>query len=104
MPRLWSFGGEVHDGTRFTLNSKQAVEALENYRESFRYASAESCDNWWGEQAAEFRSGKAAMITLFTDNMSTVTEWSKSKVNGKIGFDYMPHKVSVCLLYTSAAA
>lgn len=95
LPRLWSFGGEVHDGTRFTLNSKQAVEALENYRESFRYASAESCDNWWGEQAAEFRSGKAAMITLFTDNMSTVTEWSKSKVNGKIGFDYMPHKVSV---------
>lgn len=95
LPRLWSFGGEVHDGRHFTLDSAEAVAALNNYKESFRYASAESCDNWWGEQAAEFRSGKAAMITIFTDNMSTVTEWSKSKVNGKIGFDLMPHKVGV---------
>lgn len=95
LPRLWSFGGEVHDGKRFTLESEKAVVALENYKKSFHYASKESCDNWWGEQAAEFRSGKAAMITLFTDNMSTVTEWSKSRINGKIGFDFMPHKVSV---------
>lgn len=95
LPRLWSFGGKVHDGTRFTLDSEEAVRALENYRESFRYASDGSCDNWWGEQAVEFRSGKTAMITLFTDNMSTVTEWSKSRVNGKIGFSFMPGKVSV---------
>ena len=79
----------------FTLDSEEAVRALENYRESFRYASDGSCDNWWGEQAVEFRSGKTAMITLFTDNMSTVTEWSKSRVNGKIGFSFMPGKVSV---------
>lgn len=95
LPRLWSFGGQVHDGARFTLDGVKATEALKNYKESFRYASARSCDNWWGEQAIEFRSGKTAMITLFTDNMSTVTEWSKSKVNGKIGFDFMPNKVSV---------
>ncbi|MEG2361740.1 MAG: extracellular solute-binding protein, partial [Christensenella sp.] len=95
LPRLWSFGGEIHNGVSFTLDSAGAVAALENYVESFRYASKGSCDNWWGEQAAEFRSGKAAMTPLFTDNMSTVTEWSKSKINGKIGFDFMPNKVSV---------
>lgn len=95
LPRLWSFGGSlVQDGT-ISLDSHQALEALNNYVESFDYASETSCDNWWDEQVKEFSAGKAAMMILFNAHATDITDRSKSKVVGKIGFDYIPGKVSL---------
>lgn len=95
LPRLWSFGGEIYQGDEFTLNSEQAVQALLSYKESFQYASKGSVDNWWTEQASEFRDGKAAMMMMFSDNMTAVTERDKSRIIGKIGYDFVPDKVNV---------
>ena len=95
LPRLWSFGGDVYDENGFTLNSKEAVAALKNYCECFKYASPESVDNWWPEQAAEFRAGRAAIMTTFADNISAVTERDKSQIIGKIGYELVPGKVNV---------
>ncbi len=95
LPRLWSFGGEVHGKKGFTLDSPEAVAALENYKQSYKYASEGSCDNWWPEQPVEFRERKAAMMVLFSDNLTAVTERDKSDIVGKIGFDLLPGKFSV---------
>ncbi len=95
LPRLWAFGGDVYGEDGFTLNSEQAVLALENYKESFKYASPESVDNWWPEQAGEFKDGKAAMMMTFADNISAVTERDKSQIIGKIGYELVPGKVNV---------
>ena len=90
LPRLWSFGAKIFENSSFTLNSEKAVEALENYKESFQYASEGSWDNWWVEQVTEFSKGDVAMMVLFADQISDITVRSKSKVNGKIGYADIP--------------
>jgi multiple sugar transport system substrate-binding protein len=95
LPRLWGFEGQISDGSRFTLDSEQAIAALNNYKESFQYASATSCDDWWPEQARVFYQGFSAMMILFSDNVSEVTERSKSKIIGKIGYELIPDKFGV---------
>ncbi len=90
LPRLWGMGGEVYDASGFTLAGETAVAALENYCESFRYASAGSPDNWWTEEAREFGAGKAAMMLTFADIITAVTERETSTTIGKIGFSLPP--------------
>jgi DNA-binding LacI/PurR family transcriptional regulator/ABC-type glycerol-3-phosphate transport system substrate-binding protein len=95
LPRLWSFGGSLTKNGEISIDSSQAVEALENYIESFSYAAENSCDNWWDEQVKEFCSGQAAMMILFNAHATDITDRSKSKVVGKIGFDFIPGQVSL---------
>ncbi len=90
LPRLWGFDACVFEKSQFTLNSEKAVLALENYKESFQYASENSCDNWWDEQVIEFSKGDVAMMVLFSDQISDVTVRSKSKVHGKVGYEDIP--------------
>ncbi|MEG2686833.1 MAG: extracellular solute-binding protein [Christensenellaceae bacterium] len=95
LPRFWAFGAELFDDSGFTINSKQAVLALENYQESFLYAAKSAPEQWWSEQAQEFRDGNAAMMMTFADNITAVTERSKSKIIGKIGYNLISGGVSV---------
>ena len=90
LPRLWGFCASIFENSEFTLNSKKAVAALENYIESFRYASEGSYDHWWEEQILEFSKGDVAMMIMFADQISDVTVRSKSKVNGKVGYAEIP--------------
>ncbi len=90
LPRLWGFGASIFEDSEFTLNSEKAVLALENYIESFRYASGGSDEHWWEEQVLEFSKGDVAMMIMFADQISDVTVRSKSKVNGKVGYTEIP--------------
>ena len=89
LPRLWGFGSSIGE-TGFDLNNEKAVLALENYIESFKYASKGSYDYWWEEQVLEFSKGDVAMMIMFADQISDVTVRSKSKVNGKVGYADIP--------------
>ncbi len=92
MPRLFAFcGGRFEaDSMLALLSSPEAVKALENYTESYRYAAPGSQNNWWDEQAEQFGQGKAAMMILYLGHVSTLADRSKSKVIGKIGYDLLP--------------
>ncbi|MBQ9857903.1 MAG: sugar ABC transporter substrate-binding protein, partial [Oscillospiraceae bacterium] len=94
LPRLWGMGGSISENGRFTLDSKTAIAALENYADSFKYAPHGSENNWWPEQAEDYRDGKAAMMMLFADNTYSITEYDKSQAIGKTGYALMPDKAS----------
>jgi DNA-binding LacI/PurR family transcriptional regulator/ABC-type glycerol-3-phosphate transport system substrate-binding protein len=91
LPRLWAFGGEVLDGRgRVGLDSRNAVDALENYVEAMDYASPGSENNFWREQVKSFCSGQTAMATVFSAPAAPIADRSLSEVVGRIGYDMVP--------------
>jgi multiple sugar transport system substrate-binding protein len=91
LPRKWAYGAEAFDENGdIVFKSKETVKALKNYCESFKYASPTSPEHWWGEQVEEFCQGEAAMMVLFMSHATDITDRTKSKVVGKIGYDIIP--------------
>lgn len=96
LPRLWHYGGTIYDANeKVAIDSRQAIKALENYKESFQFASETSCDHGWDEQVKEFSEGKAAMMIMYNVQASNIADRSKSSVVGKIGCEIIPGKYSV---------
>ncbi len=91
LPRMWSYGGEIIDisGNLF-LEEKAAIKGLKNYIESFSYSFPNSVENYWEEEVEEFSQGKAAMMILFVAHVTEITDRSKSKIVGKIGYEIIP--------------
>lgn len=91
LPRKWAYGAKAFDENGdVVFNSKETVKALKNYCESYKYASPTSPEHWWGEQVEEFSQGEAAMMVLFMSHATDITDRTKSKVVGKIGYDIIP--------------
>lgn len=91
LPRFWAYGGELFDKHGApAVNSKNALKALENYRESYKYASPASPGNWLYGQVDEFISGQAAMMILSSAYASAISDPSQSKISGKVGFEQIP--------------
>jgi DNA-binding LacI/PurR family transcriptional regulator/ABC-type glycerol-3-phosphate transport system substrate-binding protein len=91
LSRQWAYGGRTFDADgNFVLNSKETLRALQNYTESYNYASKNSIDYWWDEQVEEFSRGLAAMMIMFVTCVSAITDRTKSKVVGKIGYAMVP--------------
>lgn len=95
LPRYWSYGGEIVKNGKPCLDENAAVKALQNYKESFRFAPKGSEELWWDEQCATFCNGDAAMMILFNAHAADVVNRKKSKVAGRVGFDIIPGQVSM---------
>lgn len=95
LPRLWSLGGDLFEnqGSEQWYETMQA--ALENYVEGFRYANPLAKNWWWDEQATEFMNGNAAMMMLFADHTSALSEKKHSRISGKYEVVSLPGKSSV---------
>lgn len=91
LPRMWAFEGKPLDSYgRVSLSSQETRWALENYAESFAYASPDSINNWWDEQVEEFSAGNTAMMILFVAHVTNIVDRNRSKVVGKIGYAVIP--------------
>lgn len=91
LPRMWAYGGEVMDADgRFVFDSREAVQALENYRDSFSFAPPSAHESWWDEEAECFARGDAAMMILFIAHAGMIIDRSRSKVVGRIGYGPVP--------------
>ena len=91
LPRQWGFQGASFDHNgQVTLMEKENIRALQNYCESFNYAQEGATEAWWDEQVECFASGKAAMMILFNSQATDIIDPSKSKIIGKIGYEYVP--------------
>ncbi len=96
LPRLWGHGGDVFDSKgNVTLDSPEAIKALESYSDSFEYASVGSSLHYWDEQVAEFLAGDAAMMMLFVAHATQIADRSVSKVVGKLGYGLVPGKAGL---------
>lgn len=103
LPRLWAYGGDIFDKHgKVSINSKNAVKALENYCESYQYASSASSTNWLYGQINEFISGEAAMMILSSAYASSISSPGRSKVAGKVGFEQVPGGKTVHWVWTFA--
>ena len=90
-PRLWALGGDVFDKKgKLTLDSPEAIKALNNYIESTKYCSSEIVNFGWAEDAQEFAEGDVAMLIEFPERTSCFADNSSSPIAGKVGFDYIP--------------
>jgi ABC-type sugar transport system, periplasmic component len=96
LPRMWEYEGKTIDisGNIF-MKERADIKGLENYIESFKYASPNSVENDWDEEVGEFCKGRAAMMCLFVAHATDITDRSKSEVVGKIGYDIIPGGIPV---------
>ncbi len=94
LPRKWAYesGEEEQD---LSLDNDETYLALENYIESFRYASPGSENHWWDEQVMEFARGDAAMMILFVAHATELMNRSLSKVIGNIDYEFVPGRAPV---------
>ncbi len=92
LPRLTAFSGKQLEAGNMLplLASPEAEAALCNYVESYQYAAPGSENQWWDEQLRIFSQGQAAMMILFLGHVSELSDRSKSKVVGRIGYDTIP--------------
>lgn len=96
LPRFWAYGATLFDKYgNISLDSKSAIKALENYCESYQYASEKSSSNWLYGQLNEFMSGQAAMMILDSSYASKISNPHYSKVTGKVDFAPVPDGNSV---------
>ena len=90
---LWSFGGDWYDEKfRPTINSKEAIEALEYFKSLIPYAPKGVLTYDWDENARAFAQGNAAMTIQWQNAAPTFYNPEKSKIVGKFDFTLIPGK------------
>jgi len=81
---LWSFGGEWYDSNyRPTIDSREAVAALDYFKSLIPYAPKGVLTYDWDENARAFAQGKAAMTIQWQNAAPTFYNPKKSKIIGK---------------------
>ncbi len=90
MPRLFEEGGSILDQNgRITMNTPEALKALENYRNTFRY-SDRAVHDVWKNVLEGFADGSAAMTMVFINYASHILNLKHSSIAGKLGFAPVP--------------
>jgi len=90
---LWSFGGEWYDENyNPTINSPEAVAALEYFKSLIPFAPAGVLTYDWDENANAFAQGKAAMNLQWQNSAPLCQDPSKSTIVGKFNFTLIPGK------------
>ena len=95
LDRLWAYGGKVFDDFgNVTVNSSNALAALNSMVQSFLYASGERLDSW-DKVAREFAGGNSAMVILYSSDAGEINDPTRSRVAGNLGYSLIPGGVSV---------
>ena len=90
MPRLFSENGQLLDAHgRITVNTPEALRALENYRETYRWSDRTVYD-FWKNALEGFADGSAAMTVVFINYASHILNLNMSRIAGKLGFAPVP--------------
>lgn len=90
---IWSFGGEWYDENyKPTINSPEAVAALEYFKTLIPFAPAGVLTYDWDENANAFAQGKAAMNLQWQNSAPLCQDPTKSTIVGKFDFTLIPGK------------
>lgn len=88
---LLEFGGQWFDGKKMTVDTPQAVEALEWYVSLLSKYAPDGVQNWnWPDIADAFGQGTLGAYIDANTSASVIADASKSKVVGKVGFARWP--------------
>ncbi|MBQ9330354.1 MAG: extracellular solute-binding protein [Oscillibacter sp.] len=90
MPRLFEESGSLLDGMgRITLDTPEALRALQNYQETYLY-SDRTVHDFWKNVLEGFADGSAAMTVVFINYASHILNLKMSSIAGKLGFAPVP--------------
>lgn len=90
LSRLWSCGGQVFNAMgEVCINSTNALQALKNLLQSYRYSSGKTMISW-NETADEFARGNSAMVILYSSDAGDINNYTLSRIAGNIGFALPP--------------
>ncbi len=90
---LWSYGGEWYDENyNPTINSPEAVEALEYFKTLIPFAPDGVLTYDYDENARAFAQGTAAMNIQWQNAAPTFYNPEKSKIVGNFAFTFVPGK------------
>ncbi|MHC1771595.1 MAG: extracellular solute-binding protein [Flexilinea sp.] len=96
MPRIWAYGGEVFDSHgNVAVDSPDFIKGVTSFIETFNYTNPSSSKDNVEKTVEDFYLGKSAMLVGFASFIADVNNYSKSKIIGKIGYDYIPGGISV---------
>lgn len=88
---LHTFGADWTDGNKATLDTPEAIEAVEYYGRMLREYGPPGVTNMaWPEAIAVFAQGKAAFYTDANVLYPNLTDPAKSTVADKVGFAVIP--------------
>ena len=87
LPVLWSFGGEIYDNTMSTtVNSQEALEAIEYYIDRHQYTAPGVLDFGYYEPLRLMKDGQVAMMQQWSMAAVILEDPEQSKVSGKLGY------------------
>lgn len=69
--------------------STSTMQALDAYKASFEY-TRKNINTWWKSAIEDFSNGDIAMLTVFMNHASKITNSKHSKIIGKVGFSKVP--------------
>lgn len=85
LPRFFSY---VTDNKNVSVDSPEAIKALESYIDTMKY-SLSTTNGWWKLNVNDFISGKLAMIIVFSNHASDIIRLH-SAVSGNVGSANIP--------------
>ena len=89
--RLFNYGGDLYDAEyKQQFNNEAGVNALNDLKELFEYASPAAKQYGWTEAMGEFLQGRSAMAEMATTVAQAAQDPNQSKVVGKVGFSAIP--------------
>lgn len=90
MPRLFEEGGNLLDYQgRITIDTPEALRALQNYQETYTYSDRTVYD-FWKNALEGFADGSAATTVVFINYASHILNSKMSSIAGKLGFAPVP--------------
>ena len=91
LPVFFASGGKLfNDAGQPSLCTPEAEEALEIYLKMVNSSIATPAGSWWSGAVKQFVNGKTAMMNMFINHLSDITDLRKSKIAGRIGFGSVP--------------
>lgn len=95
IPYMWGFGAEFFDTEMNpTINSDEAIEALEYMIELSKFAPSGVTSYGWEESATAFLQGNVGSGFLFSDWIAALKDPESSKIVGKWNFAPVPGEVT----------
>ena len=91
LPILFSQNGRLFDERgRPQLTTDAARNALEIYLEMVNASLVVPAQSWWKGAVDNFAHGETAMMNMFINHTSGITDLRKSRIAGRIGFAAVP--------------
>lgn len=94
--RLWSYGGRIfNNSNRVVFNSPESAKAMTAFCKTFEFTDCVSLSHDVEKTVSDFYEGKTAMMIGFSPYSTEINSRYKSKIVGKIGYDYVPGRTPI---------